>query len=179
MAWLHLFQVRKAELQLLCGLFMPQASIDARAYYVWLLCVDTCVLAVMAVCRDRCSFIALVSSLMPTCQSQETSQTNIREGNRQIRSFNTCARLRPDYKKLGVLKQQFPDVPIMALTATATKRVCDDLKTMLRIEACESFSASINRPNLLYEVTILPPSSAFGAQLHGSCCAHCCITCNE
>ena len=59
---------------------------------------------------------------------------------------------RPDYKKLGVLKQQFPDVPIMALTATATQRVCDDLKTMLRIEACESFSASVNRPNLLYEV---------------------------
>ena len=43
----------------------------------------------------------------------------------------------------------------MALTATATKRVCDDLKTMLRIEACESFSASVNRPNLLYEVAML------------------------
>jgi len=58
---------------------------------------------------------------------------------------------RPDYKKLGVLKQQFPDVPIMALTATATQRVCDDLKAMLRIEACETFSASVNRPNLIYE----------------------------
>lgn len=44
----------------------------------------------------------------------------------------------------------------MALTATATKRVCDDLKTMLRIEACESFSASVNRPNLLYEVIMFP-----------------------
>ncbi len=30
---------------------------------------------------------------------------------------------RPDYKKLGILKQQFPDVPILALTATATHRV--------------------------------------------------------
>ena len=65
--------------------------------------------------------------------------------------------LRPDYKKLGVLKQQFPDVPILALTATATQRVCDDLKTMLRIEACEDFSASVNRPNLVYEV----PKCAF------------------
>lgn len=31
---------------------------------------------------------------------------------------------RPDYKKLGVLKQQFPNVPILALTATATQQVC-------------------------------------------------------
>ena len=31
---------------------------------------------------------------------------------------------RPDYKKLGVLKQQFPDIPIIALTATATETVC-------------------------------------------------------
>ena len=54
-----------------------------------------------------------------------------------------------------MLKQQFPDLPILALTATATQRVCDDLKSMLRIEACESFSASINRPNLLYEVSCL------------------------
>ncbi|KAK9809014.1 hypothetical protein WJX72_007915 [[Myrmecia] bisecta] len=59
---------------------------------------------------------------------------------------------RPDYKKLGVLKQQFPDVPILALTATATDRVCDDLRTILRIEGCESFRSSINRPNLFYEV---------------------------
>ena len=59
---------------------------------------------------------------------------------------------RPDYKKLGVLKQQFPEVPIIALTATATQRVCSDLKALLRIEACETFSASVNRPNLMYEV---------------------------
>ena len=31
---------------------------------------------------------------------------------------------RPDYKKLGILKQQFPDVPVIALTATATETVC-------------------------------------------------------
>lgn len=66
---------------------------------------------------------------------------------------------RPDYKKLGVLKQQFPDVPIMALTATATQRVCEDLKAMLRIEACENFTASINRPNLQYEVHAKPKAA--------------------
>lgn len=40
---------------------------------------------------------------------------------------------RPDYKKLGVLKQQFRDVPLLALTATATERVCQahDLSPLL------------------------------------------------
>lgn len=61
----------------------------------------------------------------------------------------TC---RPDYKKLGVLKQQFPDVPILALTATATRRVCQDLLEILRISACETFHTSVNRPNLYYSV---------------------------
>ena len=124
---------------------------------------------------------------------------------------------RPDYKKLGVLKQQFPDVPIIALTATATETVCQawqpsllapylaaaitwvpwhmaaspdaltaahaacprkgdmagavrpwgmhcrdcseamwrvpqDLKKILRISACETFRASVDRPNLFYSV---------------------------
>lgn len=65
----------------------------------------------------------------------------------------TCLHLRrPDYKKLGVLKQQFPDVPVLALTATATDRVCQDLKEILRISACELFRSSVDRPNLFYSV---------------------------
>ena len=40
-----------------------------------------------------------------------------------IMHTQVCFACRPDYKKLGVLKQQFPDVPILALTATATQRV--------------------------------------------------------
>jgi tRNA-dihydrouridine synthase len=63
---------------------------------------------------------------------------------------------RPDYKKLGVLKQSFPKVPLIALTATATSRVADDLLTILRIEGCETFRNSVNRPNLFYEVRFLP-----------------------
>ena len=124
-------------------------------------------LTVTIICHHQCSPIAHLSSLIPSDQPQGKSKSKRRKGNEKALSFNTCTWRRPDYKKLGVLKQQFPDVPIMALTATATKRVCDDLKTMLRLEACESFSASINRPNLLYEVTFPPPSSGLG---NNACC---------
>lgn len=41
---------------------------------------------------------------------------------------------RPDYSKLGVIKKTFPDVPIIALTATATPNVINvALKIMLRM----------------------------------------------
>ncbi|KAL9246999.1 hypothetical protein vseg_020473 [Gypsophila vaccaria] len=59
---------------------------------------------------------------------------------------------RPDYKNLGILKTQFPTVPIIALTATATKKVQLDLMEMLRIPKCVKFVSSVNRPNLFYMV---------------------------
>lgn len=60
---------------------------------------------------------------------------------------------RPDYKILGILKRQFPDVSILGLTATATTKVVDDVKKILGLQAgCVMFKASFNRPNLFYEV---------------------------
>lgn len=59
---------------------------------------------------------------------------------------------RPDYKNLGILKTQFPDVPMVALTATATKKVQEDLIEMLRIHKCVKFVSTVNRPNLFYMV---------------------------
>lgn len=62
---------------------------------------------------------------------------------------------RPDYKILGILKRQFPGVPILGLTATATTKVVDDVKKILGLqEDCLLFKASFNRPNLFYEVCI-------------------------
>lgn len=59
---------------------------------------------------------------------------------------------RPDYKVLGILKRQFPKVPLLCLTATATSVVLDDVKSILAVPGALSFTASFNRPNLHYQV---------------------------
>ncbi|KFK44908.1 hypothetical protein AALP_AA1G318600 [Arabis alpina] len=59
---------------------------------------------------------------------------------------------RPDYKNLSILKTQFPKVPMVALTATATQKVQNDLIEMLHIPKCVKFVSSVNRPNLFYSV---------------------------
>ena len=59
---------------------------------------------------------------------------------------------RPDYKDLGKLRDQYANVPIMALTATANEHVKTDIKCNLKIQDCLQFAMSFNRPNLIYEV---------------------------
>ncbi|CAL5048795.1 unnamed protein product [Urochloa decumbens] len=59
---------------------------------------------------------------------------------------------RPDYKNLGILKIQFPSLPMIALTATATSKVQTDLIEMLHIPRCVKFVSTVNRPNLFYKV---------------------------
>ncbi|ODQ64234.1 ATP-dependent DNA helicase [Nadsonia fulvescens var. elongata DSM 6958] len=61
---------------------------------------------------------------------------------------------RPDYKVLDNLKHEFPLVPIMALTATANDKVCQDIVGCLRSNNYRLFKQSFNRPNLTYEVVI-------------------------
>ncbi|GJP50494.1 hypothetical protein CLOM_g9659 [Closterium sp. NIES-68] len=67
---------------------------------------------------------------------------------------------RPDYAHLSVLKKQFPKTPMLALTATATERVRDDVRDMLQMRRCELFVSSVNRPNLFYEVREKPANAA-------------------
>ncbi len=59
---------------------------------------------------------------------------------------------RPDYRGLGALRRSMPEVPFIALTATATHRVRDDIVTQLGLQGPKRFVASFNRANLNYEV---------------------------
>ena len=59
---------------------------------------------------------------------------------------------RPDYQKLRVLKERFPRVPIVALTATATGNVVRDMSASLKLHEPVLFSQSFNRPNLEFSV---------------------------
>ena len=67
---------------------------------------------------------------------------------------------RPDYRNLKSLRQEFPGVPVIALTATATKPVREDILTQLGLQEPEIFISSFNRPNLTY--TIQPKTDPLG-----------------
>jgi ATP-dependent DNA helicase RecQ len=59
---------------------------------------------------------------------------------------------RPEYRQLSQLRQWCPNVPIMALTATATERVREDIIHQLALHDPVVHVATFNRPNLYYEV---------------------------
>jgi ATP-dependent DNA helicase RecQ len=59
---------------------------------------------------------------------------------------------RPEYRRLRPLIEQIGRVPIMALTATATPKVQEDIMKNLEIQNAKVFKSSFNRPNLYYEV---------------------------
>ena len=66
---------------------------------------------------------------------------------------------RPEYRRLSELRGHLPDVPVMALTATATGRVRTDIVERLGLREPREYVASFNRPNLFYRVQ--PKSGAF------------------
>ena len=59
---------------------------------------------------------------------------------------------RPEYRELKKLRTHFPDVPMMALTATATERVRADIVKQLKLREPRCYVASFDRPNLTYRV---------------------------
>ncbi|MFZ3033039.1 MAG: DNA helicase RecQ [Parvibaculum sp.] len=59
---------------------------------------------------------------------------------------------RPEYMQLSVLRERFPGVPRMALTATANPQTRDDLIHRLQLDDARVFSASFDRPNIRYTI---------------------------
>ncbi|WP_341526429.1 DNA helicase RecQ [Nostoc sp. UHCC 0302] len=59
---------------------------------------------------------------------------------------------RPEYRQLKSLRQRYPDIPTIALTATATDRVRSDIIQQLGLKQPSIHIASFNRQNLYYEV---------------------------
>jgi ATP-dependent DNA helicase RecQ len=60
---------------------------------------------------------------------------------------------RPEYRQINSLRTVFPEVPLMALTATATERVRADIVTQLHLRNPACYTASFNRPNLTYRIS--------------------------
>ncbi|MEM6570028.1 MAG: DNA helicase RecQ [Planctomycetota bacterium] len=67
---------------------------------------------------------------------------------------------RPDYRQIGALRARRPDVPIIALTATATPRVREDIEVELGLVDPVRVVGDFDRPNLTYRV--LPRLDLFG-----------------
>jgi len=59
---------------------------------------------------------------------------------------------RPEYRRLREVRQTIPNIPVLALTATATARVREDIVKQLELRDPAVFLASFNRPNLKYQV---------------------------
>ena len=59
---------------------------------------------------------------------------------------------RPEYRKLGKLREHFPNVPIAALTATAIPEVQNDIIRALRLAKARTYKSSFNRENLHYQI---------------------------
>jgi ATP-dependent DNA helicase RecQ len=74
---------------------------------------------------------------------------------------------RPEYRQISDLRKLFPEVPFMALTATATGRVREDIVTHLKLREPKIYVASFNRPNLTYRV--IPKNKPYDQLLNFLC----------
>ncbi|NOQ49014.1 MAG: DNA helicase RecQ [Methanococcoides sp.] len=67
---------------------------------------------------------------------------------------------RPEYRRMGFLKKKYPDVPVIALTATATAKVKENTIKQLDLVSPSVYVASFDRANLSYEIR--PKNNTYG-----------------
>lgn len=72
---------------------------------------------------------------------------------------------RPDYLKIASIKQLFPEVPLLALTASATKDVQEDIMLQLQIKQPAIYKASFERSNIFYEIKYSEQKNAVASEV--------------
>ncbi|MFK8068943.1 MAG: DNA helicase RecQ [Gammaproteobacteria bacterium] len=60
---------------------------------------------------------------------------------------------RPEYQKLKILHERYPEIPRIALTATADQKTRDEIISQLQLENAQVFINSFDRPNIRYAIT--------------------------
>ena len=72
---------------------------------------------------------------------------------------------RPEYTKIKIIRNMFPSIPILAVTATATDTVCNDITLLLQLNDPIIIKASFDRPNLFLQVTEHPMEIKIGKKV--------------
>lgn len=136
---------------------IPCATINSHMSKTW----NT---QVKAELRDKDSKLRLLYITPETlCSDHFQPYLNTLSKNRALKLFAIdeahCVsswghEFRPDYLKLGQLRYSYPDVPIVALTATATSKVLKDILNVLNLKDPKHVIASSFRENLYYDVII-------------------------
>lgn len=63
---------------------------------------------------------------------------------------------RPEYNKINIFRDKFPNIPILAITATATKIVCKDIENTLKLTNPKIIFTSFDRSNLYIKIEKIP-----------------------
>ncbi|KAK1948481.1 ATP-dependent DNA helicase Q1 [Phytophthora citrophthora] len=140
-----------------CQLSGEQSRAEASAIYRSLLASDSALKILLITPEKLIKSKLLMSRFEKAYQSGRLKRFVIDEAHCSSQWGHD---FRSDYSKLGILKRQFPKVPILALTATATPRLAKDVKAILEIQNCVSFRTSFLRNNLHYEVVEKPSKDA-------------------
>ena len=133
---IHFFAIQPfGDLMLPFGIFINISRSLKRARFRWRYC-NSIFLRFQKLCRwmNSRSLIHLVAIDEAHCVSQWGHD------------------FRPDYLKLGSLRDMIPNARFVACTATATKKVESDVIKILKMRNAQSFRTGITRENLFYDV---------------------------